>query len=460
LATPCPTALARSAARCAVVVLMALAGACRSYVPAPLEPSAELEALTRRLALPPGSSTTDRAPSDWFPIATEIALDDGLDLAEANALALVCAPQLRTARDAARISGAQLLGAGVPANPELVLGPRVTTQRPDLIFPAGLAFEIPLDGRRARERDAADARATAAVARVQDAELTTLAELRASFVELAFSARERALRSALVAAIDPVTTWIDRLHAAGECDDVTAYLVHLERDDAEARLAELDASVGAARRAVLAQLGLLPDAPVAIRLDLDPLAMPELAPSPSEAIIRLPRLRAAEADYAAAEAELARQVARQIPALRFGPEYESDRGEQSLGLGLSLALPIFDRNRGPIAVAEAEREAARNRYQDALLAARHAEAGARAEWQSAATRLRQWRTGALRDAGNAERALEQRLRSGHVEVLEVVAVLRAIGNARGRELELDRSSTLARLRAAVAAGAVLYGNEP
>lgn len=185
------------------------------------------------------------------------------------------------------------------------------------------------------------------------------------------------------------------------------------------------------------------------------------APSPSEAIIRLPRLRAAEADYAAAEAELARQVARpRSPALRFGPEYESDRGEQSLGLGLSLALPIFDRNRGPIAITEAEREAARDPYQDALLAARHAEAGARAEWQSAATRLRQWRTGALRDAGNAERALEQRLRSGHVEVLEVVAVLRAIGNARGRELELDRSSTLARLRAAVAAGAVLYGNEP
>lgn len=171
MATPCPTALARSAARCAVVVLMALAGACRSYVPATTgAASAKLEALTRRLALPPGSSTTDRAPSDWFPIATEIALDDGLDLAEANALALVCAPQLRTARDAARISGAQLLGAGVPANPELVLGPRVTTQRPDLIFPAGLAFEIPLDGRRARERDAADARATAAVARVQDAD--------------------------------------------------------------------------------------------------------------------------------------------------------------------------------------------------------------------------------------------------------------------------------------------------
>lgn len=460
MATPRPTAPARPAPRCVVIVLMALAGACRSYVPAPLEPSAELAALARRLAHLPGSSTPDRASSDWFPLATEIALDDGLDLAEANSLALVCAPELRAARDAARISGAELLGAGVPANPELVLGPRITTRRADLIFPAGLAFEIPLDGRKAREREAAGARASAAAARVQDAELTTLADLRAGFVELAFLERERGLRSALVAAIAPVTTWIDRLHAAGECDDVTAYLVHQERDDAEARLAELDASVGTARRSVLAQLGLLPDAPVAIRLEPDPTVMPELAPSPSETILRLPRLCAAEAEYAAAEAELARQFARQIPALRFGPEYESDRGEQSLGLGLSLALPIFDRNRGPIAVAEAVRDAARNRYQDALLAARHAEAGARAEWQSAATRLRQWRAGALREAGNAERALEQRLRSGHVELLEVVAVLRAIGNAYGRELELDRSSSLARLRAAVAGGAVLKGNEP
>jgi outer membrane protein TolC len=69
--------------------------------------------------------------------------------------------------------------------------------------------------------------------------------------------------------------------------------------------------------------------------------------------------------------------------------------------------------------------------------------------------LNDYRAGALKNAQGARRSLELRLQAGQSNVLEVLAALRALTSARVRELELERESTLARLRAAVAGGAVL-----
>jgi outer membrane protein, heavy metal efflux system len=61
------------------------------------------------------------------------------------------------------------------------------------------------------------------------------------------------------------------------------------------------------------------------------------------------------ADYAAAEAVLQLEVARQYPDVHWSPGYEWDQGDNIWNLGLTVELPMLNRNQGPIAEAIAKR---------------------------------------------------------------------------------------------------------
>lgn len=68
-----------------------------------------------------------------------------------------------------------------------------------------------------------------------------------------------------------------------------------------------------------------------------------------------PDVLAALADYEASQTNLQLEVARQYPDITLGPGYSWDAGALKWSLGLNLALPLFDRNQGAIAQAEAKR---------------------------------------------------------------------------------------------------------
>jgi outer membrane protein TolC len=68
------------------------------------------------------------------------------------------------------------------------------------------------------------------------------------------------------------------------------------------------------------------------------------------------------ADYAAAEAELQTEIAKQYPDVHLSPGYEYDQGDNKWSLGLSVELPILNQNQGPIAEAQARREEAAARF--------------------------------------------------------------------------------------------------
>ncbi|MBX3023767.1 TolC family protein [bacterium] len=66
--------------------------------------------------------------------------------------------------------------------------------------------------------------------------------------------------------------------------------------------------------------------------------------------------------YAAAEAALQLEIAKQYPDVHLNPGYEFDQGDNKWGFGLSLTLPAFNQNQGPIAEAEARRRAAAQQF--------------------------------------------------------------------------------------------------
>jgi cobalt-zinc-cadmium efflux system outer membrane protein len=73
-------------------------------------------------------------------------------------------------------------------------------------------------------------------------------------------------------------------------------------------------------------------------------------------------LRRSLAEYAFAEASLQSEIAKQYPDLQLGPGYSFDDGANKFTVGVSLTIPAFNRNQGPIAEAEARRSQAEARF--------------------------------------------------------------------------------------------------
>lgn len=66
-------------------------------------------------------------------------------------------------------------------------------------------------------------------------------------------------------------------------------------------------------------------------------------------------IRAALARYAASEAKLRLEIAKQYPDITLSPGYSFDQGDNRWSLGLSMILALLNKNEGPIAEAGAQR---------------------------------------------------------------------------------------------------------
>jgi len=133
------------------------------------------------------------------------------------------------------------------------------------------------------------------------------------------------------------------------------------------------------------------------------------------ALLNRPDILSALADYAASESALQLEIAKQYPDIHLGPGYSWDQGDNKWSLGISITLPVLNRNHGPIAEAQARRQEAAARF--VALQARivgeidRATAGYRAAVQTleAADRLvasrkeRQRSAQAMFDVGQADR---------------------------------------------------------
>ena len=178
-------------------------------------------------------------------------------------------------------------------------------------------------------------------------------------------------------------------------------------------------------QALDALLGLQPD--VRPRL-ATALRLPAIRPSEVASMIaslpqRRPDLIALQLGYQAQEARLRAAVLGQFPALTLGPNYGSDTTRvQSLGPSFSVTLPLFNRNRGTIAIQRATREQLRAEFAARLATA---EGGAEALLANIALIERQLaaaRTG-LGQARSLAAGAERALRGGLLDELSYVQLV-------------------------------------
>jgi outer membrane protein, heavy metal efflux system len=295
----------------------------------------------------------------------------------------------------------------------------------------GAEQEVPLWGKRGARIEAARDRTEAAKATRADVDRQLAFEVRSRFVALLeASERLRLARENLDRYRESVRITGSRARegdiSAAEFDKVALEQRSFEHEVADA---ELDR-----REAVAALLPLL-GSPAA---DIEPvgeLALPE-APEATDRLIadalaRRPDLHAAEGTREAAEAALRLARAERWPNVTVGLEYTHSEflvsGDlpNTLGTTFSLPVPVFDRNQGEIAKAEAEALIAKHEVDKLRLEIPQEIRSAVTRYTIARDRVRRFEDGFLRQARDARQSAEASYREGVVSLLEFLEAERA-----------------------------------
>jgi len=353
-----------------VLAPMLVAG-CVSYTPRPLNPHDALASLDERAI--PGRTGVVTGPAAGASAGAEFEPADGLDDRELMALAVTINPELDAARAAIGESEALLIQARTLPNPELGLSLASAILGADgFTADADLLFELLRPRERAARKAAAAARVRLSRAEVAAREYELAAQVRALAFELLVAEQTSAVLDAEVALREQVSTLVRRRREVGEATELDISVVDLELADArrEQRLAR--AAAEQARLALNRAVGLPPSTIIVLQNAGRPLEVPNFE-APLQAALeerllssRLD-LKAREAAYSVAEEDLRLAVRRQYPRTRVGPAFSHDGvSENYAGGGLSIEIPIFDRNQGDIAQATAARDRARAEYTAAL----------------------------------------------------------------------------------------------
>ena len=338
-----------------------LAG-CAQFVPMPIEPGDNLRGLEGRTLSDPrlgqyaGTVLKGECPA-WPPGAW--------DLRTLTLAALYFHPDMEAARARLALAEAGKITAGQRPNPTLSVGPSLNET---MILPSPwlvtASLDVPIETAGKRGHRLAQARhlSEAAAHGVATAAWGVRSRLRAALLE-AWAAEEsgRLLEQQLAAQGEVVRLVEGRLAAGGAAPaDVSRERVTLER----ARMDALDARNRRAQATVrlAGALGVSPKALEGVALSFDaftgtPREVP-VAEARRRALLSRADIRASLSEYAATESALRLEIAKQYPDVRLGPGYEFDQGDHKWGLGLNIELPLLNRNRGPIAEAEARRRGA------------------------------------------------------------------------------------------------------
>jgi outer membrane protein TolC len=289
-------------------------------------------------------------PGAWAPAAWDYR---ALSLA-----ALYFNPSLDAARARIAESQAAILTAGARPNPSLALTPGIPSP---YLLTVDLSFPLETAGKRGYRLQSARSLDLAARLELAQAAWTVRSAVRAALVDqLAVSRTLELLRAEADRRASQVRL-LEAMASAGEISRQEISTAEVELSRAHSAVAEAKSRSVEAGAALAAAIGVPGAALQEVRLAWPEWESPPNAESlPREEIERdavLNRLdvRAALAHYAAAESSLQLEIAKQYPDIDIGPGYTYEEKRSYFTVGFAATIPLMDRNRGPIAEAEARR---------------------------------------------------------------------------------------------------------
>jgi outer membrane protein, heavy metal efflux system len=340
-----------------VVLGHALLAACsvQQYKPAPLSPETSAAALESRTLTDPGLRSFEdyylgHTASEWPPGTWDF---QSLSLA-----ALYFNTELDAARARVAESRAELVTAGARPNPTLGITPGIPSP---YLLTLDLSFPLETAGKRRYRVESAQSSVLASQFDLAQSAWTVRGAVRAAMLDDLVAVRTvELLRSEAKTRGDQVTL-LDRMASLGEITGLQAGAAHIELSKTHAALSAAESQAAEARAAMAATIGVPAAALQDVHLTWSDMSEPPAAASlpvaeiRREAVLNRLDVRSALERYAAAEADLKLQIAKQYPDVDIGPGYSYEEKLSYFTLGFSAAIPMFDRNRGPIAEAEARR---------------------------------------------------------------------------------------------------------
>jgi len=350
----------------ALVVLLGTLSACASYTPQPLPQTFNAPSSANAINIDPAQLPFRSLSSHLFNPA------DGLDMTEVAMLAVVNNPQLRQSRDALGIARAQSFAAGLLPDPQLsVTGDRPTngTAANTNAFNLNLSYDVNALLQRSSRVGSAKADVRRINLELLWQEWQTVSQARLLFTRLSAQTQLMAQLQAARTLLNERVQRSQQALAAGNVtlDFASAEVVALQTT--ERQINELERSQLQNRASLNSLLGLAGDAQVVL-VGAPQAGLLDTVAVQQDLTARLnqrPDLQALRAGYTSQEEKFRGAVLAQYPALNLGLTRARDTsGLYTMGFGMTLSLPIFNRNRGNIAIEKATRSKLFDEYQDRL----------------------------------------------------------------------------------------------
>jgi len=372
---------------------------CVAYRPRRIEPPRLEQEFRNRSLTDSGlndfvQSAVRGVPTPWPPVS--------LDLQSITWIAIYYSPDVRLARAQMRVAEEQIVAAGARPNPSLS-GEAGYNTSPEskALFSLLPNFTIQTAGKRGYRILQVERLAEAARLAVSEAGWRARSRARTALVDYLISVRRRDLLRKEEQLRSEIVRIFDRRLEVGEAARPELDVFRVDLVTAQSALLAIEGEMGRAHAALASSIG-VPRAAI----EGTPVEWPRIDSPPLEGGLPLQALQRAGllhridvrrlvAEYAAADATLRLEVARQYPDIQIGPGYTFEEGFSRYIFAGGLApVPLFHRNRGMIAVAEAERarvetqvEAAQAQAIGEIERALAQYRAATAEWSEAARRL-------------------------------------------------------------------------
>lgn len=328
------------------------------YRPAPIAPSASaLQFELRSLADSGLRSFEERnlghtispwPPKEW-------------DLQTLSLAALYFNPSLDLVRARLATATGAVVTAGARPNPTFDFTPGVPSP---YLLTQDFLFAIETAGKRRLRAQIASNLSDAARFDLADSAWTTVMGLRLALLNYVVAARNLDLLQSEQKSREDQVTILEQVLSAGEITRFDVDLARIELSKTTVAIRTAEGQVVDTKGALAAAIGL----PMAA-LDSIEFAWPDMdrPPAPTsfsadqvqrDAVLNRLDIRRSLAQYAAAEAALHLEIAKQYPNFNVGPGYTYEERNSFFTIGFSTSLPVFNRNQGPIAEAEGRRKEA------------------------------------------------------------------------------------------------------
>lgn len=379
---------ARAALACAVSCVVALCG-CTVYHPQPLpvQPTLTTPDALERLRIDPAKMPLPELAAHRFDPSA------GFDIEDVAMLAVANNPDLKLARDDLGIAQAQAYSAGLLPDPQLA----VSSDYPgaaglERAFNYGLSMDVMAIVTRNANKRSADATVRKTDLGLLWQEWQVVAQAKQLYTKARY---EDAVLLLLAQARDLGATRYERtMHArqAGNVTDDAVSVASASYGDARKQYDDMVRAREQTRHDLNALLGLAPDVELPLVGADTAVTLPDAMLDDAVAALpkRRPDLIALQAGYDAQEQKYRAAILNQFPSLNVGFNRARDTsGIYTTGFQIALSLPIFNRNRGNIAIEQATRRRLGDEYQTRLNAAYADIAHMRADSRLASQQLEQ-----------------------------------------------------------------------